>query len=243
MNTPLIPFAYGERLVRTTDRNGTPWFVLADICAVFEIALPHRAAASLDEDEKGRHIMTTPGGPQEMTIVNEAGLYRIIFKSRKKEARAFQRFIFHEVIPAIRRTGSYSPLHQSYLQVLREQITAGVSADLAAKAALRLTLQSAQGKTVTMPRSEAEARSTIELEIDEILSHMKPDASYTIPQIVALLPTKHRLKQGGKQSQASAIGKIMTRAVRENRLERDWDFPRTAAFRLPAVVPFEDSKN
>lgn len=72
-----------------------------------EIKEPHRSIKGLDEDEKGRRSMTTPGGEQELTIINEPGLYRLVFKSRKKEAQAFKRWVCHEVLPSIRKNGAY----------------------------------------------------------------------------------------------------------------------------------------
>ncbi len=82
-------------------------WVAKDVCEALEIAEPHRALASLDEDEKGRHSMTTPGGPQELSTVLEPGLYSLILRSRKPAARAFRRWVTHEVLPQIRRTGYY----------------------------------------------------------------------------------------------------------------------------------------
>ena len=64
-------------------------------------------ASRLDEDEKGRHSVTTPGGPQQLTIVSEPGLYSLVATSRKPEAKAFTRWVRHEVLPAIRKTGDH----------------------------------------------------------------------------------------------------------------------------------------
>ena len=62
----------------------------------------------LDEDEKGTHSVSTPGGRQNFLVINEPGLYTLILKSRKSEAKAFKRWVTHEVLPQIRKTGSYS---------------------------------------------------------------------------------------------------------------------------------------
>lgn len=61
----------------------------------------------LDQDEKGTHLMRTPGGPQELLICSEPGLYKLIARSRRPEAREFDRFVRHEILPTIRRTGRY----------------------------------------------------------------------------------------------------------------------------------------
>lgn len=97
---------FGEvrRVVRDDDQL---WWVLSDVCAALNLSEAHRVAARLDDDEKGRTLITTLGGEQEMTVINESGLYNVILRSRKPEAKAFKRWITHEVIPSIRRTGSY----------------------------------------------------------------------------------------------------------------------------------------
>lgn len=92
---------------RVVDVNGEPWFVAKDVCECLELGNPRTSIALLDEDEKGVHTMDTPGGAQEMSIVSEAGLYSLILRSRKPEAKAFKRWITHEVLPAIRKHGGY----------------------------------------------------------------------------------------------------------------------------------------
>lgn len=94
--------------VRTVTFDTNPWWVAADVCTVLDHTNPTMAVASLDDDEKGLSIVETPGGPQQLVVVNEPGLYSLILRSRKPQARAFKRWITHEVIPSVRRTGSYS---------------------------------------------------------------------------------------------------------------------------------------
>lgn len=108
---------FGE--VRTVIREGQPWFVAADVCRVLEI--DPTATRRLDEDEKDTLRLTqgTSGNPN-VTIVNEPGLYVLVLGSRKPEAKAFKRWITHEVIPAIRKTGAYGlALPQDYPSALR----------------------------------------------------------------------------------------------------------------------------
>lgn len=93
--------------VRIVDVTGEPWFVAKDVCECLELGNPRTSIALLDEDEKGVHTMDTPGGAQEMSIVSEAGLYSLILRSRKPEAKTFKRWITHEVLPAIRKHGGY----------------------------------------------------------------------------------------------------------------------------------------
>ena len=98
---------YKEHPVRIVDRDGEPWFVAKDVCGALGIAKVDSAIRSLDEDEKDAHSMSTLGGNQEMTVVSEAGLYSLIMRSRKPEAKAFKRWVTHEVLPSIRKTGAY----------------------------------------------------------------------------------------------------------------------------------------
>ena len=100
-------FHYENNEIRTILKDGEPWWVLADVCQVLDLGSPHKVADRLDEDEKGRNLIPTPGGNQNMTIINESGLYKVILRSDKPEAKKFTRWVTHEVLPAIRKTGQY----------------------------------------------------------------------------------------------------------------------------------------
>ena len=91
--------------VRIITREGEPWFVAADVCRALENSNNRDALSQLDDDEKGVTLTDPPGGEQELLIINEPGLYTLVLDSRKPEARAFKRWITHEVIPAIRKYG------------------------------------------------------------------------------------------------------------------------------------------
>lgn len=104
----------GKVLVRVIDRDGEAWFVAADVCAALDIVNVSQVVARLDEDERGISTAYTP----PMLIVNEAGLYTLILTSRKPEAKAFKRWITHDVLPAIRKTGQYSMSPLSPAQAL-----------------------------------------------------------------------------------------------------------------------------
>lgn len=103
----LVPFAYADTAVRTLVLDGEPWFVAADVCAILGYRMASDATRRLDEDERGTHSMRTPGGEQSVTIVNEAGLFNLIIGSKLPEAKAFRRWVTHEVLPSIRKTGGY----------------------------------------------------------------------------------------------------------------------------------------
>ncbi|MEG1562562.1 MAG: Bro-N domain-containing protein [Bacteroides sp.] len=103
-------FNYGEQSVRTLLIDEDPWWVLRDVCRVLGIKRTDSTARKLDDDEKGTHPVSTLRGEQNMLVVNESGLYSVILRSDKPEAKAFKRWVTHEVLPAIRKTGSYSML-------------------------------------------------------------------------------------------------------------------------------------
>lgn len=103
----LQSFTYQSNEVRTVQRNGEPWFVLRDVCEVLCIGSPHKVYERLDEDEKGRSQIPTPGGLQEMSVINESGLYAVILRSDKPEAKPFRKWVTTEVLPSIRKNGGY----------------------------------------------------------------------------------------------------------------------------------------
>lgn len=95
--------------IRTTMINGEPWFVAKDLCMILEIQNSRDTLAKvIDEDEKGVANLYTLGGIQKMSVLNESGLYHLIFVSRKPEAKTIRRWVTGTVLPSIRRTGSYS---------------------------------------------------------------------------------------------------------------------------------------
>lgn len=89
-------------------RNGEPWFFAKDICNALQLGNPRSSIALLDDDEKGVHSMDTPGGKQDVSIVSESGMYSMFLRSRRPEAKAFKRWITHDVIPSIRKYGAYA---------------------------------------------------------------------------------------------------------------------------------------
>lgn len=99
----IIPFDYESSELRTLMLDGEPWFVAADVCAILEIGNPSQALTRLDDDELT--LISNEG--RQTNVVNEPGLYNLILGSRKPEAKAFKRWVTHEVIPSIRKTGSY----------------------------------------------------------------------------------------------------------------------------------------
>lgn len=101
-------FSYSGQEVRTQLIDGEPWFVLADLCTVLGLGSPHKVAERISEDDRNQTpVMDSLGRKQSTTIVNESGMYEVIIRSDKPEAKAFRRWLTAEVIPSIRKTGSY----------------------------------------------------------------------------------------------------------------------------------------
>lgn len=100
-------FNYNGYKVRTIQKDGEPWWVLKDVCEVLGLSSPHKVFERLDDDEKGRNQIPTLGGEQEMTVVNESGLYNVILRSDKPEAKPFRKWVTSEVLPSIRKNGGY----------------------------------------------------------------------------------------------------------------------------------------
>lgn len=103
-----VPFNFESHTIRAINRDGDIWFVAADVGAVLELTNVRASVALLDDDEKGVNTIDTPSGKQEMSIINESGLYALILRSRKPEAKRFRKWVTSEVLPAIRKTGAYS---------------------------------------------------------------------------------------------------------------------------------------
>ena len=91
--------------VRAVMRDGEPWFAAKDTCDCLEITNVSQACQTLDEDEKGVGKVDTLGGSQAMTLISESGLYTLVMRSNKPEAKAFKRWVTHEVLPSICKTG------------------------------------------------------------------------------------------------------------------------------------------
>ncbi len=113
----VIPYQFDGRNIRIVERDGEYWFVAGDVADELGHRDAGNLARSLDDDEKGTHILSTPYGDQEVTIISEPGLYRAIIQRRStkkmddrllKRVARFQRWVFHDVLPSIRKTGGYN---------------------------------------------------------------------------------------------------------------------------------------
>ena len=104
----IVPFHFESHPVRIhVNEQGEPWWVAKDVCEVLDIKDHHQAIEKLDDDERGRCRIPTPGGLQETKSINESGLYSLILRSDKPAAKPFRRWVTHVVLPSIRKTGEY----------------------------------------------------------------------------------------------------------------------------------------
>ena len=121
-------FQYKNNEVRTVEQGGEVWWVLADVCRVLDIKNPTDVRKRLDEDERARFNLGRQG---EANIISESGLYKVILRSDKPVAKEFTRWVTHEVLPAIRRTGSYSqPGTQTFTMEQMTQFAAAVASQV-----------------------------------------------------------------------------------------------------------------
>lgn len=122
MNEVTVFSFQNQHEIRTVVRDGEPWFVAKDICDILELTDVSQTVQSLDDDEKGTYSIRTLGGNQRMSVVSESGLYALVFKSRKLEAKAFRKWVTSDVLPAIRKTGQYTRPTMSSPPLVGERI-------------------------------------------------------------------------------------------------------------------------
>lgn len=111
MNNEIQQFDFKGASLRTlTDEAGEPWFVLKDCMSILDLGNPTETVKMFDEDEfSTAEVIDSIGRRQQAYIISEPGLYRLVMRSRKPEAKEFQRWVTHEVLPSIRKTGGYIP--------------------------------------------------------------------------------------------------------------------------------------
>lgn len=171
--------------------DGEPWFVAKDVCECLEIVNPTQAVMRLDSDEKST-LSLNEGGP-DRNIVNECGVYNLVLGSRKQEAKAFKRWIVHEVIPQIRKTGNYS---------IKQDIKPMSDGELIARALI------AANSTIERIEKEREAeRKVLQLKVDQANSERD-----TAIQTKCYISSKR---------EATIMGKLGNEARRSNSLEKE----------------------
>lgn len=146
-------FKYRDKEVRTVDQNGETWWVLKDVCEALLLSNPAKVAQRLDDDEKGITESYTLGGEQEVLIINESGLYSVILRSNKQEAKTFRKWVTSEVLPSIRKHGAYMTP-----QVIEEAI---LNPDTIIKLATALKSEQEKNKTLQILNSDLSVKNQI----------------------------------------------------------------------------------
>lgn len=104
--TGVVPFCFESQEVRVITVDDEPWFIAKDVCEVLEVGTEQ--TRRLDDDEKGLRKVQTLGGAQDLVVISESGLYTLVIRSNKPQAKPFRRWVTHEVLPSVRKTGSYN---------------------------------------------------------------------------------------------------------------------------------------
>jgi prophage antirepressor-like protein len=99
----IVSFDFEGVAVRVANRKGKPWFVDADVCRALDIGNNRQAVARLDDNEKDTLMLATHGGPQNLGVISENGLYRLMMTSRKPSAERFKKWVATDVLPTIRK--------------------------------------------------------------------------------------------------------------------------------------------
>lgn len=140
MANELQIFNFNGNNIRVIDKDGQPWWIAKDVCEILGLDAAS-GARGLDDDEKGLHNVQTHGGEQQMAVVNEPGLYSLVLRSRKPEAKAFKRWITHEVLPAIRKHGGYLTPQKVEEVLLNPDTIIRLATDLKAERERRIALE------------------------------------------------------------------------------------------------------
>lgn len=199
--------------VRSLTIDGEPWFVAADVADALTIGRTDDAVSRLDDDEKGAATIRTPGGEQQMTVINESGLYSLILTSRKPAAKRFKKWITSEVLPSIRKTGAYiGP--DAQLAGARRQPTMFashaadimVAADRTFRSAIRAGRSAGMGTAAAIRRANTIALQRTGLNLlDELQAHEHVAAMDVQARVPLRVSDPYRLGEFWAEYEAGAL--------------------------------------
>ncbi|MGW2666098.1 phage antirepressor [Nocardia tengchongensis] len=175
MSTDLMPFTYEGAELRSFVIDGEPWFVAADVARLLEYSATSAMTRRIDDDDKGVRNLHTLGGIQQMAIISEAGFYAAILGSQSDGARLVKRWLTHEVLPALRRTGSYS-------------VTPTVSDDELIHRALEVSAR----RVAELTEKTAELAAKVEADAPKVEAFdqfMEADGTYLVGTVARMLGT------------------------------------------------------
>lgn len=147
--TDLISFTFEQAEVRVIERDNQPWWVASDIAAILGYRNAPDMVRNLDDDEAATQNVRSSGQSREMLIISESGLYNAIFRARRPEAREFRRWVTGTVLPALRRSGSYSLSSSNCLDRLEQGLQAHSHVTTAEAAALAGIVADNEGQAAT----------------------------------------------------------------------------------------------
>ena len=214
--TATTPFAYGDHKVRTTlTEDGEALFVLTDLCRILGLRNSRSVATRLDEDCLGVRLTDTKRGKRKLTFVNEAGMYEVVLRSDKPEARAFRRWITHEVLPTLRRTGTYTTGAQSQPRQLNASPTPSAPAGTVTRqSAGAHTIDDAQDLVPRVEPAQPAARMP--------MSHPLLIVTGTTTQGMRVVDELMRPQDGNWVSLAERNGKPQHVITGHEQVERYW---------------------
>lgn len=157
MNHP-IHRTFENHNIRLLLIDGEPWLVAADVAAALEYRIAGDMTRNLDDDEKGTQIVRTPGGEQDMLVINESGLFSAILRSRKPEAKRFKKWVTGEVLPSLRKYGSYSITDTAEVQQVAP-MAEHIEADRIVSAGRVFNTMFRTGRVIGMNRRMAASRA------------------------------------------------------------------------------------
>ena len=165
MSHNIVPFDFNSNTVRTTEIEGEVWFIVKDLCDILEIRNSRSSCTLLEEDEKGVVTVDTLGGKQELATVSESGMYTLVLRSRKPQAKAFRKWVTSEVLISIRKTGKYEaqeakpkpearqlPPVRDVLDYLEAAKSIGIDQDPILKSLFSQRIAEQLGSTATEPK-------------------------------------------------------------------------------------------
>lgn len=149
-------FRFEAREVHVVVIDGEPWFVAGDVAAILGYREAYHLTRGLDDDEKGPHIVRTPGGDQTVTVISESGLYSAIMRSRVDAAQKFRRWVTHDVLPAIRKAGSYNAPAAISFEEMTAHVIAGLQERIAEAQARAKELESPAAAWESLSKAEGD---------------------------------------------------------------------------------------
>ncbi len=200
----LAIFDFNSNQVRVISIDGEPWFVAKDVCSVLEHSDVSMACQRLDDDEKLVQTLFVSGQNRDVVLVSESGLYSLVLTSRKPQAKEFKRWLTHEVIPSIRKTGSYANVPQTPIQQLAAQ-----AANIAAQAAVLVEIESRQHHLEAEVEKQSHKIERLEAEVT------RHDGMFTIRGYAAYKGLPLTLKE------ATRLGRLAAKMCAEHALDID----------------------